>query len=81
MCSVYTRLPAGAEEAPIPIGCPKALSETSVDDLAALLDKMVGNADATREVSMDMLMRRGRVKACIRAVADALHARGATLCL
>ena len=64
------------KKAPRPIGRPKALSERKVDNLVALLEKMVDDADATHEVSMDMLMRRGRVKSCRRAVADALHARG-----
>ena len=55
------------KKAPKPVGRPKALSEKKIDNLVALLEKMVDDADATHEVSMDMLIRRGAcdgVQAC-----------------
>ena len=64
------------KKAPKPIGRPKILSKERVDKLIELLKKMVDDAEALHEVTMDMLMRRSRIKACRRVVADALHLRG-----
>ena len=61
---------------PNPVGRPRALSEKHIDQLVAVLNQMVDNANATYEVSLPMLMRRARVKACSRVVANALHSRG-----
>ena len=52
------------------------MSEKKVDRLVTVLNKMVDEADGCHEVTMDMLMRRGRVKVCRRVIANALHARG-----
>ena len=64
------------KKAPMPIGRPPALSETKIDGIVGLLEQMVDEADATHEVTMDMLMKRGRLKVCKKVVAKALHARG-----
>ena len=75
--SSITRLFAQTK-APKPVGRPKALSEKQVDALVRLLEKMVDEADADYELTLDMVMSRGRMagKACKRVVQDALHARG-----
>ena len=64
------------KSAPAPIGRPKALSSTKFDGLVALLEKMIDEADANYEVTLAMFMKRSKVKACARVVADALHERG-----
>ena len=64
------------KRAPRPIGRPRALTVAKIDGIVALLESMVQEADASREVTMDMLMRRGRFKVSRRVVADALHKRG-----
>ena len=64
------------KRAPRPIGRPRALTEAKVDRIVALLERMVTAADGSEEVTMDMLMRRARLKVSKRVVADALHARG-----
>ena len=61
---------------PRPIGRPRALTDAKVDTIVALLEKMVTEADANHEVTMDMLMRRGRLKVSRKVVAEALHGRG-----
>lgn len=66
----------GKGKAAKPIGRPKLLTETKVDSLVATLDKMVDEAESCYEVSLPMLMKRTRVKASYRVVANALHARG-----
>ena len=43
---------------------------------AALLEKMVDEADGLREVTMAMLLRRGRFKVCEKTLATAMRARG-----
>ena len=63
-------------KAPKPIGRPKALTETKVDSLVALLEKMVDEAGSCYEVTLPMLMKRSKVKVSYRVVADALHERG-----
>ena len=73
--SSVTRLLAQTR-APNPVGRPGKLSEGQKDKLVALLEKMVDEADANHEVTLQMLMRRGRVKACPRVVQNALHERG-----
>ena len=64
------------KKAPKPIGRPKALSDAKVDGIVVLLEQMVDEADANHEVTMDMLMKRGRLKVCKQVVANALHSRG-----
>ena len=64
------------KRAPKPTGRPRALTAAKIDGIVALLERMVKEADASREVTMDMLMRRGRFKVSRRVVADALHERG-----
>ena len=61
---------------PKPIGRPRALSDKKIDGIVKTLEEMVDKADATYEVSMAMLMRRCKVKASARVVANALHERG-----
>ena len=63
-------------KAPKPIGRPKALTETKVDSLVTSLEKMVDEAGSRYEVTLPMLMKRSKVKASYRVVADALHERG-----
>ena len=63
-------------KAPKPIGRPKALTETKVDSLVALLEKMVDEAGSCYEVTLPMLMKRSKVKVSYRVVADAVHERG-----
>jgi len=58
------------------VGRPKALTSAQVDKLVAALEKLVDEADADFEVTREMVMKRARVKACSRVVADALHKRG-----
>lgn len=66
----------GQKRAPRPVGRPPALTGAKVDRIVALLERMVTAADASEEVTMDMLMRRGRLKVSKRVVANALHSRG-----
>lgn len=73
--SAISRLLA-QKKAPKPMGRPKALTEAKIDSLVAVLEGMVDKADACHEVTLAMLMRRSRVKACSKVVADALHDRG-----
>ena len=61
---------------PKPVGRPKALSVTQIDRIVKTLEGMIIEASAGYEVTLPMVMRRCRVKACERVVADALHARG-----
>ena len=56
-------------------GRPALLDDAAVDKLVALLDHMVVEADGAHEVTVDMLRRRSRAKACNRTISDALHAR------
>lgn len=64
------------KRAPKPIGRPRLLTEGKIDRIVALLEKMVNDASGNHEVTMDMLMRRGRIKVGRKVVARALHARG-----
>ena len=64
------------KKAPKPMGRPRVLTKTQVDALVALLEKMVDDAEAEKEVTLEMLMRRSRTKASARTVADRLHERG-----
>ena len=66
----------GQKRAPRPVGRPPALTGAKVDRIVALLERMVTAADGSEEVTMDMLMRRGRLKVSKRVVANALHSRG-----
>ena len=52
------------KRAPRAVGRPKALSEKKVDHLVKVLNTLVDEADGCHEVTMDMLMRRGRVQVC-----------------
>ena len=61
--------------APRSIGRPKALSEAKIDTIVALVERMVTDADANHEVSMDMIMRRGRLKVSKKVVSQALRRR------
>lgn len=56
-------------------GRPALLDDAAVDKLVALLDHMVVEADGAHEVTVDMLRRRSRAKACNRTISDAFHAR------
>jgi len=56
-------------------GRPALLDDAAVDKLVALLDHMVVEADGAHEVTVDMLRRRSRAKACNRTISDASHAR------
>jgi len=59
-----------------PIGRPKLLTEAKVDSMVATLEKMVDEAASCYEVSLPTLMKRTRLKASYRVVANALHERG-----
>ena len=48
------------KKAPRSIGRPTTLSAATIERAAALLEKMVDEADGLREVTMAMLLRRGR---------------------
>ncbi len=61
---------------PNPVGRPRGLTKEQVDKIVTLLEKMVDEADANYEVSLEMLARRSRTKACDRVVANASHERG-----
>ena len=63
-------------EIPNPIGRPQELTEKEVDRIVEVLEKMVDEAEASHEVTMDMLMKHSRAKVCSRVVADAIHKRG-----
>ena len=52
------------------------MTHAKIDSIVALLEKMVNAADANSEVTMDMLMKRGRLRVSRRVVAEALHERG-----
>jgi hypothetical protein len=64
------------KEIPNPVGRPTQLTEKEVDRIVEVLEKMVDEAEACREVTMDMLMKRSRAKACSKVVANAIHKRG-----
>lgn len=52
-----------------------SLSKKQVDGLVAKLNTMVKQADAQKEVTVDMLKRSARCKACTRTISKALHSR------
>ena len=64
------------KKVPKRVGRPNRLTETQVDKIVKLLEDMVDGADATYEVSMDMIMKRSRTKASAKTVARRLHERG-----
>ena len=64
------------KKAPKPSGGQRKLTETMIDKTVTTLELMVDEADAEREVTLPMVMRRCRLKVCERTVAKALHARG-----
>ena len=64
------------KKAPQKIGRPQKLSEANIDRIVKTLENMVDTADGDEEVTLHMLMRRCRVKACQRTVFNALHSRG-----
>jgi hypothetical protein len=61
---------------PNKIGRPESLTETQKDTVVKLLDKMVDEAEAGHEVTLDMLLRRSRLQVSPRTLADAIHERG-----
>ena len=73
--SSITRLLA-QKVAPKATGRPPALTDADVTKLCATLDKMVDEADVGYEVTLAMLMKKAKPKACSKVVADALHRRG-----
>ena len=73
--SSITRLFA-QKRIPNRIGRPKALTEKMIDKLEKTLEAMVEKADGEEEVTLQMLMKKAKPKACIRVVQDALHKRG-----
>ena len=58
------------------IGRPAALSEAQIDKVVKELERMVDKADACEEITVTMLLRRCRIKACERVLSNALHSRG-----
>ena len=64
------------KKAPRSIGRPTTLSAATIERDAARLEKMVDEADGLREVTMAMLLRRGRFKVCEKTLATAMRARG-----
>ena len=56
-------------------GRPVMLDDVAVDELVALLDHMVVEADGQYEVTVEMLRRRARCKAGVRTISNALHDR------
>ena len=59
-----------------PQGRKRALSEAAVDKLERVLEAKVKKAGAAYEITVDMVRRAARVKACNRTVLNALHSRG-----
>lgn len=64
------------KKAPNRVGRPPLLTEGQVDRLVQVADALVDKAEATWEVSAEMIRKRARVKASIRTVYEALHKRG-----
>ena len=64
------------KKVPKAIGRPSTLTDASVDRAAKLLEKMVDEADGNYEVTMAMVLRRGRFKVCERTLAKAMRERG-----
>ena len=60
---------------PVPQGRPPALTKKQVDKLESTLMKMIKKADAKYEVTLSMLKKATRVKACIRTIRKYLHQR------
>ena len=73
--SSITRLLA-QKRAPNPVGRPKGMSEEQIDRAVKVLEEMVDEADAEREITCAMIRRRCRLKICERVLSNALHARG-----
>ena len=73
--SSITRLLA-QKVAPKASGRPPALTDADVTKLCAALDRMVDEADVGYEVTLAMLMKKAKPKACRKVVAGALHRRG-----
>ena len=57
------------------MGRPLLLTDAKVDKIEATLRDMVQKADGKYEVTVAMLRRRLRLKACARVISDALHNR------
>ena len=73
--SSITRLLA-QNTAPNLVGRPKGMSEEQIDRAVKVLEEMVDEADAEREVTCAMIRRRCRLKICERVLSNALHTRG-----
>ena len=73
--SSVTRLLA-QKKSPKPVGPPRKLTQAMIDKTVGTLEQMVDEADAEREVTLPMVMRRCRLKLSERTVANALHAQG-----
>ena len=58
------------------VGRPVVLTTKQVDRLEKLLEEMVDKADGNEEVTLGRLMRKSKVKASKRTVADRLRDRG-----
>ena len=56
-------------------GKPKALSDADIDELVAVLNRMIAQADGEYEVTVDMLRLATRLKVCTRTISRALHSR------
>ena len=64
------------KKAPKPSGRPVLFTDAMADRTVAVLEDMVTKANAEREVTLPMVMRRCRIKVCEKVVAKALHKRG-----
>ena len=61
---------------PNPIGRWSVLSASQVDRAVRVLEEMVEEANAEKEVTVAMVLRRARLKCCERTLSKALHLRG-----
>ena len=64
------------KKSPNPIGRQAALSEAKIDRAVRVLEGMVEDADASKEVTMGMVLCKARLKCCERTLSKALHKRG-----
>ena len=72
-----SRLLAGPlQSAPQGPGQPRKLSKEKIDKIVKLTDDMIDAADTEYEVTAKSVLRRSRLKVCLRTFCNALHERG-----
>ena len=64
------------KKAPKPSGRPVQFTDAMAERTIEVLEEMITKADANQEVTLQMVMRRCRIKVCEKVVAKALHKRG-----